>query len=75
MDELLNFRKQINKLKDQKISISDFIIKAVSKSNQDYPIVNSQLNQNKLRTYKNVDVSFAVEIENGLITPIVFSAN
>ena len=44
MDELLNFRKQINKLKDQKISISDFIIKAVSKSNQDYPIVNSQLN-------------------------------
>ncbi len=71
----MSFRQKVNEGQKEKISISDFIIKAVSKVNKEITVVNSQLHSNKLRTFRDVDVSFAVEIDNGLITPIVKQAN
>lgn len=58
-----------------KVSINDFIVKAVSKANLDVPQTNSQIVGNKIREFKNVDISIAVQIDSGLITPIIFNAN
>ena len=55
--------------------MNDLIIKAVALALRDYPTVNSQWYGNVIRKYQNVDISVAVAIEGGLITPIVFGAD
>jgi pyruvate dehydrogenase E2 component (dihydrolipoamide acetyltransferase) len=39
------------------------------------PETNTSWLGNKIRKHKNVDMSVAVQTDNGLITPIVFNAN
>ena len=41
MDKLLEFRKQVNEQSQSKMSVNDFIIKAVSKACIDVPETNS----------------------------------
>jgi pyruvate dehydrogenase E2 component (dihydrolipoamide acetyltransferase) len=57
-----------------KISINDIIIKAMALALRDYPNVNVQWVNNSVRRFKHSDISVAVAIEGGLITPIVFRA-
>ena len=70
MNSLLSLRKSIN-TDNTKISINDFVIKAISKASKEVPEANSQWNNQSIIQYDNVDVSFAVDIGDGLITPIV----
>lgn len=58
-----------------KISFNDLIIKAASLACRDVPEVNSWWNGETIRTFKDVDISVAVDIGEGLITPIIRSAN
>lgn len=57
-----------------KLSVNDFIIKAVALACMQVPEANSSWQETFIRQYSNVDVSVAVSTDNGLITPIVFSA-
>ena len=41
---------------------------------RDYPTVNVQWNGTSIRKFKHADVSVAVAIDGGLITPIVHRA-
>jgi pyruvate dehydrogenase E2 component (dihydrolipoamide acetyltransferase) len=50
-------------------------VKASAQALIDVPTVNSYLLGDKLRTFKNADISVAVSTDGGLITPIVFEAN
>jgi pyruvate dehydrogenase E2 component (dihydrolipoamide acetyltransferase) len=74
MDKLLKLRREVNEDLKDKLSVNDFIIKAAALACKVVPEVNSQWTGDNLRTFEEVDVSFAVAIENGLITPIVSSA-
>ncbi len=72
MDKLLDLRTQINKsLEDIKISVNDFIIKAFSVALSQNPDANVMWMDNSLRMYSGIDLSIAVAIEGGLITPII----
>ncbi len=74
MDSLLRARAKINEKVEgeYKISVNDFIIKAVGLALKDMPDVNaSYLEGNIIRQYGRSDVSVAVAIDGGLITPIV----
>ncbi|KAJ6645004.1 Dihydrolipoyllysine-residue acetyltransferase component of pyruvate dehydrogenase complex [Pseudolycoriella hygida] len=79
MDKLLDLRTDINKSlleeKKIKISINDFIILAVAKSLKLVPEANASWLESATCYYNNVDVSVAVAIDNGLITPIVRNAD
>lgn len=75
MDNLLKFKKQIFLETSQKLSINDFIIKAVSKACLQVPETNSYYLGSKIQRFHNCDVSFAVDIGDGLITPIIKNAN
>ncbi len=55
--------------------MNDIIVRAVGLALRDYPTVNSTWNGNSVRQYRHADVSVAVAIEGGLITPIVFKAD
>jgi len=70
-------RNELNKREKEngvKISINDIIVKAMALALRDYPDVNVQWNGTSIRRFKYSDISVAVAIEGGLITPIVFRA-
>ncbi len=79
LDKLLDVRKQINdnapinenEKPAYKVSVNDFIIKAVGLALRDVPEANATWYDDAIVLYNNVDVSVAVAIDGGLITPIV----
>ena len=76
LDGLLDARKTINAEADgeYKLSVNDFVIKAVAQSLQKYPAANVAWTENAILQFKDSDVSVAVATESGLITPIIKKA-
>lgn len=72
--ELMDLRKQVNeKLGDRgKISVNDFIIKAVALTLREFPNLNAALNEQKKEVvhYGHVNIGVAVAVENGLLTVV-----
>lgn len=75
IDALLTIRSEINSARDEKISVNDFVIKALAKALHDVPEANVMWNETSVRKFNSVDISVAVAIEGGLVTPIVRSAH
>ncbi|KIM48089.1 hypothetical protein M413DRAFT_62212 [Hebeloma cylindrosporum] len=77
MGKVLKLREVFNKTlseKDLKLSVNDFIVKAVACALADVPEANSAWLGEVIRTYKKADISVAVATPSGLITPIVKDA-
>ena len=82
LDDLLALRKQINsaapKGEDDKavyrVSVNDFIIKAMALALRDVPMANASWTSGARILHKHSDVGVAVAIPDGLITPIVRQA-
>jgi len=83
MDKLLDFRADINSSApldengkpEFKISINDMLIKASALALNKNPKVNSAWYGDKIIQFGSVDISVAVAIEDGLMTPIVKNAD
>jgi len=76
MDRAAEMRKGINALDpDLQISINDIIIKVVAAALMQHPEVNASFQEKFIRYYEHADVGVAVAIEDGLITPVVRSAD
>lgn len=76
IDALLEMRKSINAHMDGvKITVNDFVIKAAALALQDVPEANTSYMGQHIRYYNHSDISVAVAIPDGLITPIVKAAN
>ena len=73
LDKLLEIRASINSKSNDKykISVNDMIIKAASASLIKVPKANASWENENTKYYKNTDISVAVAIDGGLITPIV----
>ena len=73
IEELLKARSSINSISNNeyKISVNDMIIKAASTTLINVPKANASWENENTRYFKNTDISVAVAIEGGLITPIV----
>lgn len=74
MDRLLALRAEINAAGTRKISVNDFIVKAVAAALQSVPDMNASWTEAALRKYQQADISVAVSTEGGLITPVVRNA-
>ena len=85
LDRLLEVRKEVNfeaeaqSSKDKKpaykLSVNDFIIKATALALKKVPTANASWTDEAILQYNNVDISVAVAIDGGLITPIVKNAD
>ncbi len=73
MDRLLDLRKQLNEAADGafKLSVNDFIIKAVAGALQTVPAANATWTDQATLMHKHAHISVAVAIDGGLITPVV----
>lgn len=76
IDELMRFRKQLNGRDgaNYKISVNDFVIKAVALSLKRQPDCNAAYTDDAILKFKRADISMAVAVEGGLITPIIKDA-
>ncbi len=80
IDRLLEMRKDLNDRSPEgedayKISVNDFIIRAIALAMRKVPGVNTSWTEAAIQQYDDIDVSVAVATEDGLITPIIRSAD
>jgi len=77
LDTLLATRAALNAElpPEGKLSVNDFLIRACALACKKVPEVNSSWMGDVIRTYDYVDVSVAVAVPSGLITPIVRDAH
>jgi pyruvate dehydrogenase E2 component (dihydrolipoamide acetyltransferase) len=76
VDALNALRRQVNaEHPGVKVSLNDFVIKAVAMALVRHPECNIQFDGNQISQFEHADVSVAVAVEHGLITPIVRSAD
>ncbi|KAL2127353.1 hypothetical protein VTI74DRAFT_10874 [Chaetomium olivicolor] len=73
VSKLLKLRQALNSSSEgkYKLSVNDFLIKAMAVACKKVPAVNSSWRDGVIRQFNTVDVSVAVATPNGLITPIV----
>ncbi len=75
VDKLINLRKKINENNPIKISFNDLIVKALAMAMKKNPNTNAYWEDNKIYQLQDIDISVAVAIDEGLITPVIKSAN
>jgi pyruvate dehydrogenase E2 component (dihydrolipoyllysine-residue acetyltransferase) len=84
IDELLKARTAINDAAPvdresgkpaYKVSVNDMVIKAAAIATRQFPAVNASWSAEGIVQYNTIDVSVAVAIEGGLITPIIRNAD
>jgi len=77
LDALLKLRGELNKALESsgvKLSVNDLLIKALAKALVACPKCNVQFAGDQLLKFKRADISVAVSIPTGLITPIIVDA-
>jgi pyruvate dehydrogenase E2 component (dihydrolipoamide acetyltransferase) len=78
LDALLKLRGELNKgLENRgiKLSVNDLLIKALAAALIEVPECNVSLAGDQLLKFRRADISVAVSIPNGLITPIIMGAD
>jgi pyruvate dehydrogenase E2 component (dihydrolipoamide acetyltransferase) len=81
IDALLKLRAELNAKSPKdgagafKLSVNDFIIKASALALKRHPGVNASYTEEAIILYDDVDISIAVAIPDGLITPIIRKAD
>jgi pyruvate dehydrogenase E2 component (dihydrolipoamide acetyltransferase) len=78
LDALLKLRGELNaslESRGVKLSVNDMLIKALALALIEVPECNVSFAGDQLIKYSRADISVAVSIPNGLITPIIVDAN
>ena len=76
IDELLRVRSRLNARPDAaKISVNDFVVRAAALALKQVPAANASWSEEAILLWDRVDVAVAVALDDGLITPIVKSAD
>lgn len=75
VDNLMKMRAKFNKVSSVKLSVNDFVMKATSMAACKVPATNSAWHDDFIRQYRNVNMSFAVQTDHGLMAPVVSNVN
>lgn len=75
-ENLIAVREQLKNV-EKSVTFNDLIIKALALALRQHPEINCGFDplKNTLLSYKTVDISVAVSVEGGLITPIIANAD
>jgi pyruvate dehydrogenase E2 component (dihydrolipoamide acetyltransferase) len=71
VDRLVAWREALNAGRERKISYNDILMKAVAGLMAKHPACNASYVDGKIRFYEDVNVSLAVAVRGGLLTPTV----
>jgi pyruvate dehydrogenase E2 component (dihydrolipoamide acetyltransferase) len=71
VDDLLELRRRINTAAAVKVSLNDFVLKAVAGALIEVPDANAIWNGDSIRRYDRADIGVAVAVDRGLLTPVL----
>ena len=71
VDALLQLRASVNATGTVKVSVNDFVLKAVACALREVPDANVIWNGDSNRRFEDVDIAVAVAVEGGLLTPVL----
>ncbi len=80
LDALLKLRADLNQRAPEgpgayKLSVNDLLIKAAAAALKRVPAANASWTENAIRLYRSADISVAVAVPNGLVTPVIRNAD
>ncbi len=78
MDKLFALRAELNAAcahRELRLTVNDFIVKALAAALMEVPECNVQFADDRMLKFQRADISVAVSIPGGLITPIVAGAD
>jgi pyruvate dehydrogenase E2 component (dihydrolipoamide acetyltransferase) len=77
VDKLMALRKQVNALvgEGEKVSVNDFVVKAVALALRQVPNLNAKLKGDEIVHFGAVNVGIAVSVEGGLLTVVCRDAD
>jgi pyruvate dehydrogenase E2 component (dihydrolipoamide acetyltransferase) len=78
MGPLMAMRAQVNLMladADEKLSVNDFIVKAVALALREFPNLNASLQDDRVVHHGQVNIGVAVAVEGGLLTVVVRDAD
>lgn len=71
VDRLLALRAQVNEAAPRKVSVNDFVLKAVGGALVEVPAANAIWGGDHILKFTGADVAVAVAVDNGLLTPVL----
>jgi pyruvate dehydrogenase E2 component (dihydrolipoamide acetyltransferase) len=75
VDRLMQLRREVNEAAERKISVNDFVLKAVAGALVEVPGANAIWGGDHILRFSGVDVAVAVAVDDGLLTPVVRGAD
>lgn len=72
---LVSLRKELCEALDMKISLNDFVLKAVASAIKDIPYVNASIDEKEIVYKEDINLGMAVALEEGLIVPVIRNAD
>ena len=75
LSEVEKFKSGMEKLTGKRVSITAIVTKALASAMRSFPDLNSRFEEGLVKEYEDVDVSVAVALESGLLTPVVKRTN
>lgn len=77
MEKVMDLRKQLNGYlpDEQKLTVNDFIVKAVALTLRQFPNLNASIKGDEITRFGHVNVGVAVSVEGGLLTVTVKDAD
>lgn len=77
VEPLMTLRKQVNEMldDDQKLSVNDFIVKAVALTLRQFPNLNASLGENEIVRHGQINIGVAVALDTGLLTVVCRDAD
>ena len=71
VDRLMELRRQVNEAAERKVSVNDFVLKAVAGALLDVPASNAIWGGDHITRFGSADIAVAVAVEGGLLTPVL----
>jgi pyruvate dehydrogenase E2 component (dihydrolipoamide acetyltransferase) len=71
VDDLIELRRSVNAAATVKVSLNDFVLKAVAGALIEVPDANAIWNGDSIRRYDGADIAVAVAVDGGLLTPVL----
>ena len=71
VDQLMELRAKVNEASSIKISVNDFVVRAVAAAFMEVPEANVVWTPDQMLHYESVDLSIAVATDGGLLTPVL----
>lgn len=75
VDRLFALRADVNAAAERKVSVNDFVVKAVAGALHDVPAANAIWGGDHIRHFDGVDLAIAVAVDGGLLTPVLRSVH